>query len=60
MFLMADGQAALFRFAEEKAVEVEGTLMSTSAVQHAALACYGVSQMTDDIDDMTSWVATSA
>jgi hypothetical protein len=45
MFLMADGQTALFRFAEEKAVEVEGTLMSTSAVQHAALACYGVSQM---------------
>jgi hypothetical protein len=43
MFLMADGEAALLRFVEERAAEAEGRLMSTSAVQHAALACYGVS-----------------
>jgi hypothetical protein len=49
MFLMADGEAALLVFVEGNAEEVEGTLMSTSAVQHAALACYGVSRMTDDM-----------
>jgi hypothetical protein len=47
MFLMADGEAALFRFPEEKAVELEGTLMSTSAgrrtvTDSAELACYGL------------------
>lgn len=48
MFLMADSEAALLIFVEEKAVEGEGRLMSTSAVQHAALACYGVSLVSDD------------
>ena len=46
MFLMAEGEAALL---EENAVELEGTLMSTSGVQHAALACLwrlSVSRMT--------------
>lgn len=46
MFLMADGEAALFGFPKEKTVELEGTLMGTSAgrrtvVDSAALACYG-------------------
>jgi hypothetical protein len=47
MFLMADGEAALFGLPKER-VEIEGTLMGTSAgrrtvVDSAALACYGVS-----------------
>jgi hypothetical protein len=45
---MADGEAASFGFPEERAVKVEGTLMSTSAGRRtvadgAALACYGLS-----------------
>lgn len=48
MFLVADGEAALIGFPEEKAVELEGTLMGTSAgrktvTDSAALACYGLS-----------------
>ena len=38
MLLMADGEAALFRFAKER-VELEGTFMSTSVADNAALAC---------------------
>jgi hypothetical protein len=50
---MAESEAALFRFPEEKTVELEGTLMGTSAgrmtvTDSAALACYGVS----DVDDI--------
>ena len=53
MFLMAESEAALLRFPEEKTVELEGTLMGTSAgcrtvTDSAALACYGVS----DVDDI--------
>jgi hypothetical protein len=53
MFLMADRVATSLRFPEEK--EDEGTLMSTSAVQHAALACYGVSRMTDVMTSRWRW-----
>jgi hypothetical protein len=48
MFLMTDGEAALFEFPEERAMELEGTLMGTSAGRgtvgdSAALACYCLS-----------------
>jgi hypothetical protein len=64
MFLMADGEAALFGFPEERAMELEGTLMGTSAGcrtvgDSAALACYGVSDA-DDIAGATARLNDSA
>lgn len=48
MFLMADSDAALIEFPGERATELEGTLMGTSAGRRTvggstALACYGLS-----------------
>lgn len=50
---MADGEGALFGFPEERAMELEKTLMCTSAggcrtvTDSAALTCYGVSDADD-------------
>ena len=49
IFLMADGEAALIGFSEEKEAELEGMLMGTRAgrrtvTDSAPLACYGGSR----------------